>query len=313
MLKEVSIIIPNYNSGPWLRKTIESCLDQIIWIKDIIVVDDHSTDSSIASIDDLIARYSEIKIFTSPQKGAAPARNFGFLKSTGKFIQWLDADDYILNSKFENQINCFLSFPGTDVVYSDWVLDTYNEKGDVVRKEEKVSRDYDDYLFELLKNNWQPNHSYLIRREVAQKNHDRGGWKSETTVAQDREYFTNIALLGVKFKHTPGFFCTYNRWRDNSVSQAQSISSRHLVISKLLNGFLNQVNSDQGLSKELKKKYSSVIIGELLVSKLFNSEVKVDVSQIGFIDVGWRYISGFRTRLKAMILWFRLKRDRQKK
>lgn len=112
----VSIVIPCYNAGRWLREAIDSCLGQTYPNLEIIVVDDGSTDDSLS-----IARSygSDIVVSTGPNKGESGARNKGFSLSHGDFIQFLDADDYLLPEKIERQV-ALLETEGGDTVYGDW-------------------------------------------------------------------------------------------------------------------------------------------------------------------------------------------------
>lgn len=98
----VSILIPAYNAQKWLAQTIESALAQT-WIKkEIIVVDDGSTDDTLA-----IARKfasHQVKVATQPNQGAAVARNTAYSLCQGDYIQWLDADDLLDPDKVELQM-----------------------------------------------------------------------------------------------------------------------------------------------------------------------------------------------------------------
>lgn len=98
----VSIIIPVYNSEKYLADTLNSAINQSWPNKEIIVVDDGSTDRSL-----LIAMEYEkygIQIVRRQNGGASAARNTGLNKSKGDFIQFLDADDLLSNDKIEMQV-----------------------------------------------------------------------------------------------------------------------------------------------------------------------------------------------------------------
>lgn len=101
----VSIIIPNYNYEKLLGKAIESTLQQTYPRKEIIVVDDGSTDNSRQ----IIAGYGDkIKPVFQENKGRALAWNAGFFASEGEIIFFLDADDIFLPHKIEKMVNFFL-------------------------------------------------------------------------------------------------------------------------------------------------------------------------------------------------------------
>jgi glycosyltransferase involved in cell wall biosynthesis len=100
----VSIIITNYNYGSFLKRAIDSALNQTYSHIEIVVVDDGSTDNSheiIRSFDDRL-----IPIFKE-NGGQASAFNAGFLNSRGEIICFLDADDQFTSEKIEEIVNIF--------------------------------------------------------------------------------------------------------------------------------------------------------------------------------------------------------------
>ena len=87
----VSIIIPAFNSEKYLSETVRSALAQTWPNKEIIVVDDGSSDGTLNVAKQFESR--NVKVFTQKNRGAACARNAGLAIAQGDFIQWLDADD----------------------------------------------------------------------------------------------------------------------------------------------------------------------------------------------------------------------------
>ncbi len=137
-MSSISVIIPAFNNTKWLPLTLNSCLAQKDHLKEIIVVDDYSTDDTWGVLHEYQAKYPQtIKIFKNRSKGGNNARNYGFSLSTGEFIQWLDADDQITEGKFAAQLKLFEFDDSVDIVYSDWKLVTYNTSGNVIREEIK--------------------------------------------------------------------------------------------------------------------------------------------------------------------------------
>src|SRR5271165_3187575 len=99
----VSVIIPVYNSEKYLAESIESAIGQTWSSKEIIVVDDGSTDNSF-EIARKFAGRPEVKVVTQENRGAAAARNAGLKEAKGEFIQFLDADDLLSADKIESQM-----------------------------------------------------------------------------------------------------------------------------------------------------------------------------------------------------------------
>ncbi len=89
---KVSIVIPNYNYADYLPQAIESALNQTYDNKEVLVVDDGSTDSSV----EIIRSYgSRVKFLPQDNQGVSAARNTGIAFAQGEFLLPLDADDYL--------------------------------------------------------------------------------------------------------------------------------------------------------------------------------------------------------------------------
>ncbi|MCQ2335973.1 MAG: glycosyltransferase [Paludibacteraceae bacterium] len=93
----LSIIVPVYNVNKYLCKCLDSLLCQDLDIKtyEIIVVDDGSTDDSGIIADNYAQKFSNIKVIHKQNGGLSDARNAGILYSKGKYIQFVDSDDYL--------------------------------------------------------------------------------------------------------------------------------------------------------------------------------------------------------------------------
>lgn len=105
-MEKVSVIIPNYNYGRFLRQSIESVFDQTLTAHEIIVVDDGSVDDSVEVLNSF---GSSIRVVVQKNAGVAAARNKGVEIATGDFFAFLDADDYWYPQKLEKQIQKFSS------------------------------------------------------------------------------------------------------------------------------------------------------------------------------------------------------------
>src|SRR5262245_42280315 len=92
----VSILIPCYNAERWIAQAIESALAQTGVEKEVIVVDDGSTDRSL----DVIRQFDgHIRWETGPNRGGGASRNRLLELARGNWLQYLDADDYLLPDK----------------------------------------------------------------------------------------------------------------------------------------------------------------------------------------------------------------------
>lgn len=90
----VSFVLPVYNAAPYLKQCLESILRQTLTDYEIILVNDGSTDNSLAVCREYETEYDFVHVIDQPNQGVSEARNRGILFAKGKYICFLDADDY---------------------------------------------------------------------------------------------------------------------------------------------------------------------------------------------------------------------------
>lgn len=95
MEEKISIIIPVYNVEKFIRYCLESVINQTYKNLEIIIVDDGTKDNSGAIAEEYAKKDKRIKVFHKQNGGLSSARNYGLNNSTGKYITFLDSDDYI--------------------------------------------------------------------------------------------------------------------------------------------------------------------------------------------------------------------------
>ena len=147
--EKVSIIVPMYNAEKFIRKTIESVLAQTYQNWEMLIMNDVSTDNSLAVVSGYAKKDKRIKIInTEKNVGVVKGRNFLIDLASGKYIAFLDADDYWHNEKLEKQIK-FMKEKNASISCTEYTRVKENEEkiNDVIIKEE-IS--YND----MLKNNY---------------------------------------------------------------------------------------------------------------------------------------------------------------
>lgn len=120
----VSVVIPAYNCAQYLSRAIDSALFQTYSNIECIVVDDGSTDDTAGIIKSFGTR---IRSFNQANAGASAARNTGIAAAKGKYIAFLDADDYWLSTKIDNQIRVFHTNPDLVLVSCGFSWERPNE------------------------------------------------------------------------------------------------------------------------------------------------------------------------------------------
>lgn len=101
----VSVIMPNYNGGEFIKHAVNSVINQTYKNWELIFVDDCSTDNSLEIIEELRQQDKRIKVYkNSENKGAATSRNIALEQACGRFIAFLDADDMWYSDKLNQQL-----------------------------------------------------------------------------------------------------------------------------------------------------------------------------------------------------------------
>ena len=100
-IPKVSVIIPVYNTEKYVRQAVESILLQTLKDIEIIIVNDGSTDGSMTILEELAAQDERIKLFSQENQGQSIARNFALQKVGGKYLYFMDSDDYLENEALE--------------------------------------------------------------------------------------------------------------------------------------------------------------------------------------------------------------------
>lgn len=101
-MKKVSVIVPVYNVEQYLEKCLNSLIHQTLEEIEIVVVNDGSTDHSQQIIDKFSAQFPDkIKAYTKENGGLSDARNFGIDRANGEFLGFVDSDDYVTPTMFE--------------------------------------------------------------------------------------------------------------------------------------------------------------------------------------------------------------------
>ena len=100
-IPKVSVIIPVYNTEKYVRQAVESIRRQTLKDIEIIIVNDGSTDGSMTILEELTAQDERIKLFSQENQGQSIARDFALQKVGGKYLYFMDSDDYLENEALE--------------------------------------------------------------------------------------------------------------------------------------------------------------------------------------------------------------------
>ncbi|MBS4065362.1 MAG: glycosyltransferase family 2 protein [Chitinophagaceae bacterium] len=236
MVHTVSVIIPVYNAGAALHRTMRSVLEQTYPQLEIILVDDGSKDDSYS----IAKEYEKRNVIVLQQQnaGAAAARNTGIQRSTGSYIQFLDAGDMLSVSKIEEQVKALSSSTSTLAVCNYVQFTNEEEINDPIYTDQSSFIYSTDNTQEFLIKLWggegslnfiQTN-SWLVPRALIEK---AGMWRNYRCPDDDGEFFARVILASDGIVYTPGV-TNYYHITPGGVNQLSKSKNRKYLQNTLL-------------------------------------------------------------------------------
>lgn len=237
----ISVIIPIFNAEKYISKCLESVVNQNFKHLEIICINDGSTDNSLKIIKNFAKKDKRIKIFNTENNGQGSARNLGLKKAKGKYISFIDADDWISkdaykilynkSEKFDLDILFFQMINYIDSTKKLVETDIYNYKVLLENFEEDKpfsSYDIEDFLFDIsvcpVSKLYKKD--FLIQNDIS---------FPENMIFEDNVFFYNSILKANKMSFMEKQY--YYR-RRHSESITQNISKKSLDIILATNAML---------------------------------------------------------------------------
>jgi glycosyltransferase involved in cell wall biosynthesis len=245
---KVSVLIPLFNSEKFIDKAIKSALDQTWTNKEIIIVDDGSTDNSLS-----VAKSYEseiVKVFSQPNHGASSARNLAFKHSSGDYIQYLDADDLLSEDKIAVQMKIagIENFNPAVLIFGKTAF-IENEITDAIIASQAVNKSYDNpinLLIDLFSSvSFISSHAWLTHRDLVSIS---GEWDEVLSANDDGEFFSRVISYSKKVIYCDNGISYYRRSLPDSLSNIKSPDhtfSEYLSLKKISETILRYNNSPQ--------------------------------------------------------------------
>lgn len=205
----VSILIPAYNAEHWIGDTLESALRQTWPRKEIIVVDDSSTDNTLSVARGFASK--SVSVVTKPNGGASSTRNKAFSLSQGDYIQWLDADDLLAPDKIEKQMEALAdSGDRRTLLSSAWGRFTYRaDRAEFTPTSLWCDLTPAEWLVRKLEHNvFMQTGVWLVSRELSEA---AGEWDTRLLGDDDGEYFCRVILASKRVRFVPEAKMFYRR------------------------------------------------------------------------------------------------------
>ena len=209
----ISIIITVYNTSPYLKKCVESVLNQNSDSLEIILVNDGSTDDSLKMCRHYAEQYENIMIIDKQNGGASDARNAGLLKATGEYIHFIDSDDFIICDTLYTDIAKIINKYHPDIVFSldkKFTTEDYQEYGRMPLYS-RTGYFEGNVLHEVLENKYVMtltcpvnkifNRRFLLDNQLLFKvglDHEEDEWLPRVIACSHTAYFFNEFIYGVR-------------------------------------------------------------------------------------------------------------------
>jgi glycosyltransferase involved in cell wall biosynthesis len=256
-MKKVSIIMPVYNGAKFIADAINSVLSQTYKNVELLIVDDESTDKTLS-----IAKEFEgdkVKVYSQKHAGACRARNFAFERSTGDYIQYLDADDILSKDKLEKQIYLLEQNGDNSIVFCSYTSNFEDYCKGVWQKQE-IDRAYsnpiDLYLDIFNGKGSIMGISWLFPRELIIQS-DK--WNETLIKAQDWDFVIKIALKcpEVLYCNDTFVYCRITGQNITSNQSPEAINSV-LVATESVRKTIQSYEDSDRVRKALISLYSSI-------------------------------------------------------
>jgi glycosyltransferase involved in cell wall biosynthesis len=211
----VSILIPAYNAERWIGEAIQSALDQTWPRKEVIVLNDGSTDRT----GDIARQFgSTINLVTTENRGLSAAVNHAYRLSHGDYIQELDADDILPAGKIERQLKTLRDGDSRRVLLSStWAPFLHRPRPDrMVQSSLCQNLSPVEWLLRKMSENLHmQNATWLVSRELAEA---AGPWDEALRYDQDGEYYARVLLASESVRFVPGIGVYYRMSGKNSIN-----------------------------------------------------------------------------------------------
>lgn len=255
----ISVIVPAYNAEKTIVTALQSILAQTWTCLEVVVVDDDSSDSTVALVQQLAQQDTRIRLFQLPNnQGAYAARNMGLAHSRGEFITVHDSDDWSHPQKLEQQLLPLLRQPNLKGTLSHWV----RAREDLFFGSWSSPEDWNGLVHRNVS-------SLLIRREVAS---ELGFWDAVVCSADTEYYYRILTAYGSRalLEVHAGVPLAFGRVRVDSLTQR---SETHIF--SIFGGLRQSYRQAYESWHEGSKKPSDLYMSQYMNTRAFEVDIKM--------------------------------------
>lgn len=216
----LSIIVPVYNVEKYLQRCLGSVIPQLTQQCEVIIIDDGSTDQSSQLCDEY--GYSEqVRVFHKQNGGLSSARNKGIQEARGKYLLFLDSDDYIEKNSIEKILELIKCENSDIFVICSWIVDDNGMKKEKIKYDFPVGKyNRDEYIKKFMRKEndilfCAP--FYICKKEIV----DEKSLSFVEGLLHEDEVWTPNLILNSDYIYFTGIFLYYHYIRSNSITHSE--------------------------------------------------------------------------------------------
>ena len=242
-MPKISIIIPTYNSSLFIKRTIQSVINQTYTDWELLIIDDQSTDNTVELINEYVKQDKRIKLLKTAQNSGGPAtpKNIGIENAVGKYVAFLDHDDEWLPEKLEKQLKVFETSNNNKLgLVSCFINIRNNNDGKIISKQRGLYKK--NALNMLLQYNFLITSSCIMtKREIFKK---IGLFDNKFKVSDDWDMWLRILKSDYELDYTPECLVNYFVHEQNlSSNREKEIEEFKRLFNKNNNGLYRMEDS----------------------------------------------------------------------
>jgi len=274
----VSVIMPAFNCEAFVAEALDSIFAQSYTHIEVVVIDDGSTDGTLAVLEEYKSRY-DIQILKQKNSGSAIARSAGMAVAQGPYLAFLDSDDKWLPGKLAEQVNFLETHSDFGLVCSNWVTWCPNQEGEF---DENVSpvigeQAYSGWLYcDLLLDCVVWTSSVLMRRSVYEQ---VGDFNAELRRGQDYDYWLRISRL-TRIHKLDSCLAVYRLNEASVTNRPNKINYEYLLLTDTLGKWGYRCVSGKTADEERVQKRLSEICFSFAYHQFYSGDISVALSSI---------------------------------
>lgn len=291
---KVSFIVPIYNVENYIKECIDSIIEQSIDSKEIILIDDGSTDKSLDIVKKYYKKYPYVKLIIQENKGLAETRNIGIQNSSGEYIYFIDSDDYIVGDDIICKMYSMCKKYDLDLIRGKYIylddktkttfhrkLGNHNKKiyNRIISGTEYLKKTIDDDDYEVVVVLGLYKREFLIKNEVKFR---------KGVYYEDNEFTLKVLLNAKKMMQIDDVFYYY-RLRENSITRSYSLDKAINILKNIdfMREYINSLNLDD-VSIKYSYKTLSILFYQVVCayghlskfdSKILKSKISNELSK----------------------------------